>query len=36
MFQTDQMSPKMVEERMKNAEPCHDYMDKGAGPDGCW
>ena len=35
-WQTAQMSPKMISERMEGAEPCHDYKDKGAGPDGCW
>ena len=23
-------------ERMEGAEPCHDYKDKGSGPEGCW
>ena len=35
-FQTDQMSPSMVEERMEGADPCHDYKDGGPGPEGCW
>ena len=35
-FQTDQMSPNMVEERMEGADPCHDYNEGGPGPEGCW
>jgi len=30
------LSPENLAERMENAEPCHDYNDKGAGPEGCW
>ena len=29
-------SKLQLAERMEGAEPCHDYKDKGAGPDGCW
>ena len=36
VFQTDQMSPQMVEERMEGADPCHDYNEEGPGPEGCW
>ena len=36
LFQTDQMSPQMVEERMEGADPCHDYNEEGPGPEGCW
>lgn len=25
-----------LEERMDEAEPCHNYKGKGAGPEGCW
>ena len=35
-FQTDQMSPSMVEERMEGADPCHDFKEGGPGADGCW
>ena len=35
-FQTDQMSPSMVEARMEGADPCHDFKEGGPGADGCW
>jgi len=34
--QPAQLSPAQLEERLEDAEPCHNYKDKGAGPEGCW
>jgi hypothetical protein len=25
-----------LEDRVSGAGPCHDYQDKGDGPEGCW
>lgn len=30
------LSPQELEERISGAGPCHDYQDKGDGPEGCW
>ena len=34
--QPEQLSPAQLEERLDDAEPCHNYRGNGAGPDGCW
>ncbi|XP_023348417.1 uncharacterized protein LOC111717141 [Eurytemora carolleeae] len=34
--QPDHLSKKDLEERMKDALPCHDYNGMGDGPEGCW
>jgi len=30
------LSPVQLEERIADAMPCHDYMGRGGGPQGCW
>ncbi|XP_023348206.1 uncharacterized protein LOC111716925 [Eurytemora carolleeae] len=34
--QPEYLSPHELEERIKDAMPCHDYNEKGDGPSGCW
>ena len=34
--QPDHMAPWQLEERLEHAMPCHDYLGKGEGPEGCW
>ena len=31
-----QLAPWQLEERLQDAEPCHNYQGGGEGPDGCW
>lgn len=30
------LSPKQLAERFADASRCHDYQNKGGGPEGCW
>jgi len=34
--QPEYLSPKEREARIEDAMPCHDYLNKGDGPEGCW
>jgi len=34
--QPGHLSPHELEERVRDAMPCHDFMDRGEGPEGCW
>ncbi|XP_023348216.1 uncharacterized protein LOC111716933 [Eurytemora carolleeae] len=34
--QPEHLSPTKLEERLQDAMPCHDYQNKGDGPEGCW
>ena len=34
--QPEFLSAENLADRIDGAMPCHDYKDKGEGPDGCW
>ena len=34
--QPDHLQPDKQEERLRGAMPCHNYNNKGSGPEGCW
>ena len=34
--QPEFLSAENLADRIDGAMPCHDYKDKGDGPDGCW
>ena len=35
-LQPSHLQPDQQLERIEGAMPCHDYNNRGSGPDGCW